>query len=59
LEEAEGLDEFAQMERLHARSGMDVPARLAALRAATVLHGGTCEKDEMRTAVLDFARNLS
>ena len=58
-EEAEGLDEFAQMECLHARSGMDVPARLAALRAATVLHGGTCEKDEMRTAVLDFARNLS
>ena len=58
-EEAAGLDEFAQMECLHARSGMDVPARLAALRAATVLHGGTCEKDEMRTAVLDFARNLS
>ena len=55
-EDTAGLDEFAQMERLHARSGMDVPARLAALRAATVLHEGICGKDEMSAAVLAFAR---
>ena len=50
------LDEFAQMERLHARSGMEIPARLAALRTAAVLHKGVCEKDGMRAAVLSFAK---
>ena len=50
------LDEFAQMERLHARSGMEIPARLAALRTAAVLHEGVCEKDGMPAAVLTFAR---
>ena len=55
-EDTAGLDEFAQMERLHVRSGMDVPARLAALRTATVLHEGICGKDEMSAAVLAFAR---
>ena len=49
-------DEFAQMERLHARSGMEIPARLAALRTAAVLHKGVCEKDGMRAAVLSFAK---
>ena len=56
-EDAAGLDEFAQMERLHARSGMEIPARLAALRAAAVLHEGICERDGMRAAVLSFARS--
>jgi len=55
-EDTAGLDAFAQMERLHARSGMDVPARLAALRAAAVLHEGICGKNEMSAAVLAFAR---
>lgn len=50
------LDEFAQMERLHVRSGMEIPARLAALRTAAVLHEGACEKDGMPAAVLTFAR---
>ena len=50
------LDEFTQMERLHARSGMEIPARLAALRTAAVLHKGVCEKDGMRAAVLSFAK---
>ena len=56
-EDTAGLDEFAQMERLHARSGMEIPARLAALRAAAVLHEGICERDCMRAAVLSFARS--
>lgn len=56
-EDTAGLDEFAQMERLHARSGMEIPARLAALRAAAVLHEGICERDDMRAAVLSFARS--
>ncbi len=55
-EDTAGLDEFAQMERLHARSGMEIPARLAALRTAAVLHKGVCEKDGMRAAVLSFAK---
>jgi len=55
-EDTAGLDEFAQMSLLKERSGMDVPARLAALRAAAVLHEGICGKDEMSAAVLAFAR---
>ena len=54
-ENAAAMDEFAQMERLHARSGMEIPVRLAALRRAAVLHEGVCEKDGMRAAVLSFA----
>ena len=54
-EDTVGMDEFAQMERLHMQSGMEIPARLAALREAKVLHDGICERDGMRTAVLSFA----
>jgi len=56
-EDAAGLDEFTQMTLLKERSGMEIPARLAALRAATVLHEGICERDGMRAAVLSFARS--
>ena len=55
-EDTAGMDEFSQMERLHARSGMAVPPRLAALRTASVLHKGICAKDDMRAEVLSFAR---
>ena len=55
-ETADGMDEFAQMERLHARSGMAIPTRLAALHDARVLHEGICEKTGMAAAVLTFAR---
>ena len=54
-EDTAGMDEFAQMERLHARSGMAVPPRLAALREAKILHDGICERDGMRAVVLSFA----
>lgn len=54
--DVEALDDFAQMERLHKRSGMPIPPRLAALRTASVRHEEVCEKDGMRDAVLDFAR---
>ena len=56
-EDAAGLDEFTQMTLLKERSGMEIPARLAALRAAAVLHEGICERDGMRAAVLSFARS--
>ena len=55
-EDTAGLDEFAQMARLKTRSGMEVPARLAALREASVLHKRICEKNDMCTEVLAFAR---
>jgi len=55
-EDTAGMDEFSQMERLHARSGMAVPPRLDALRTASVLHKGICAKDDMRAEVLSFAR---
>ena len=55
-EDTAGMDEFSQMERLHARSGMAVPPRLAALRTASVLYKGICAKDDMRAEVLSFAR---
>ena len=55
-EDTAGLDEFAQMARLKTRSGMEVPARLAALREASVLHKRICTKNDMCTEVLAFAR---
>ena len=55
-ETADGMDEFAQMERLQERSGMVIPTRLAALRGAKILHEDSCAKDAMRAAVLTFAR---
>ena len=55
-EDTAGLDEFAQMARLKTRSGMEVPARLAALREASVLHKRICAKNDMCTEVLAFAR---
>ena len=58
-EDTDGPDEFALMERLHALSGMDIPARLAALRTMPVLHNGACERGRMRAAVMDFAREFS
>ena len=56
-EDTAGWDEFAQMTLLKERSGMEIPARLAALREARVLHEGICERDGMRAAVLSFARS--
>ena len=53
--DTDGLDEFMLMERLHIQSGMEIPARLAALREAKVLHDGICERGDMRAAVLSFA----
>ena len=55
-EDTAGLDEFAQMARLKTRSGMEIPARLAALREASVLHKRICVKNDMCTEVLAFAR---
>ena len=56
-EDTAGLDEFAQMTLLKERSEMEIPARLAALREARVLHEGICERDGMRAVVLSFARS--
>ena len=56
-EDTAGKDEFAQMERLHERSGMEIPARLAALRTATVRHAGACDRNGMNEAVLEFAQS--
>ena len=56
-EDMAGVDEFAQMTLLKERSGMEIPARLAALREARVLHEGICERDGMRASVLSFARS--
>ena len=55
-EDMEGVDEFTQMIFLKEKSGMKIPARLAALEKAPVHHRGICEKDGMRAAVLAFAR---
>lgn len=52
-------DPFAQMEQLHALSGMDVPAGLSSLREKPVRHTDICAQDGMRAAVLSFARSSS
>lgn len=52
-------DPFAQMARLHALSGMDIPARLAALREKPVRHADVCGRNEMRATVLAFAEGTA
>ena len=50
----QAADEFDQMKELHARSGMDIPVRLAGLRTQPIRHEGICEQDGMRASVLAF-----
>jgi len=54
LESADGMDEFAQMERLEEVSGFAIPANLSGLRQKKELHTGVIEK----SAMLDFVMGL-
>ena len=54
LEQTELTDEFAQMERLHALTGVEIPQNLTGLEQAKELHTGVCNKEEM----LDLVRGL-
>ena len=54
LEEVGQTDEFAQMERLEAVSGVKIPENLAGLQQKKALHTGVIEKNQM----LDFVMGL-
>ena len=54
LEAVNQTDEFAQMERLEAVSGVKIPKNLAGLRQKKELHTGVIEKTEM----LDYVMGL-
>ena len=54
LESADGMDEFAQMERLEEVSGFAIPENLSGLQQKKELHTGVIEK----TAMLDFVMAL-
>lgn len=54
--DTDGLYEFALLGKLHELSGQDIPKGLASLERAAVLHKGICKAEEMKDAVLKFAR---
>ena len=54
LEDVPQMDEFQQMERLEAVSGVKIPANLSGLQQKKELHTGVIEK----TAMLDFVMGL-
>jgi threonine synthase len=54
LEDVPQMDEFQQMERLEAVSGVKIPENLAGLQEKKELHTGVIEK----TAMLDFVMGL-
>ena len=47
-------DEFTQMERLEALSGMPIPKNLANLRGKPELHTGVIRKEDMTQFVLSL-----
>ena len=54
LEDVPQMDEFQQMERLEAVSGVKIPGNLSGLLEKKELHTGVIEK----TAMLDFVMGL-
>ncbi len=54
-ENIEGLDDFAQLDRLNLKTGRPIPKNLASLDSAKILHDTVCDKDEMSDLVLKFA----
>ncbi len=51
----DGVDDFAQLKKLHDLTNVKIPKNLAALSTAEILHTDVCDKDEMAQRVLDFA----
>ena len=54
LEKHDLTDEFRQMERLHAITGVEIPQNLTGLEQAKELHTGVCNKEDM----LDLVKGL-
>ncbi len=54
-EKFDGLDDFAQFDKLSLLANKKVPKNLAALETAKILHEDVCDKDEMTQRVLEFA----
>ena len=54
LEQTELTDEFRQMERLYALTGVEIPQNLTGLEQAKELHTGVCNKEDM----LELVRGL-
>ena len=54
LEENDLTDEFRQMERLEALTGVEIPANLKGLEEKTELHTGVIEKEKMLSFVMEL-----
>ncbi len=54
LEQTDITDEFQQMQRLHALTGVEIPQNLTGLEQAEELHTGVCNKEDM----LDLVKGL-
>lgn len=55
LGEETGTDEFAMMDKLHARTGVAIPKNLASLQGRAVRHQDVIAKEEMLSYVLEKA----
>ena len=55
----DGMDEFAMLDKLREKSGMEIPRGLDSLRRAEVRHRDVCGKDGMEEAVFSFATAAS
>ena len=51
----EGVDDLAQLEKLHDLTGVRIPRNLSELSSAKILHEDVCDKEEMAQRVLQFA----
>lgn len=56
-EKVEGVDDFAQLDKLSFKTNKPVPKNLASLEKAEVLHKEVCDKNQMADLVLKFAGN--
>ena len=54
LEQNDLTDEFRQMERLEALTGVEIPANLKGLEEKTELHTGVIEKEKMLSFVMEL-----
>ena len=51
----DGMDDFAQLEKLNVLTGVRIPRNLSELSTAKILHEDICAVDEMAQRVLQFA----
>jgi threonine synthase len=52
----EGMEDFAQVDKLSEVAKVEVPAAIEEIRNAKVIHNNICEADDMQQIVRDFLK---